>query len=1204
MNNVLGNNTKAKVLFVVLAILLTLATWYKLKVQGITMTASAEIQYETILACEKKDEEHVHTEDCYKVIAIEKISDEKEIKNEENKEDVAVKTDDNKEKVSVVEENKSEKTTTQPEQAKTENKDVEEKIEKSEKASSNSEKTTSQKDEANSKTSVSPTNGVDNEKVASQKDVLDKEKVEKQKEPLNEKESNSKEEVKQDETQKISEKEDTKTDVKDNEKDVEDVEEPPIKQVPPKELKYENNELVVTATAIDDGAIPENATINVKKIDKKDKKYSEIEAELNSKAEENEEYDCLAGFVAYDITLKDSQGKEIEPNGKVNIVIDYKSAILPVSEKEDKDELSVNVHHFEENSKGEVVSVIDLAENKQLQKVELDKELKLEKVEFETESFSTFTITYYRNNTTYAIVNVHYVDEGGNEITANNVADVSRPLNNTTTTDTITLSTYNRTINGYVFKDAHYASYNGKTITQIQGRRAKNSASINTNTVNCTITFLNGNDIVGLLEYENSTRVIDVYLVYASTTSVSIRDTIAIDGCINALSNGNLEEASSTVKYKWYRSTDGSTYNEVKRIKVTGNLYNITVENGPSLNVALDEGADKYYKVEKYFVREDGTEELVGSAEYHVPYYNDVRNGNFENPVITEGATIQVPNGTEGVIWKTTGPGTGSHTGADIEILNAADANGHGANDLATTIRSYNFAYVPDGNQCAELNCEASGALYQDVLTVPGSQLYWSLYHRARGRYNGNNGGIRYDDNSTDTMYVVAMSTEAAEKYDVTTQAKVLAVLQKVQNQEPGFEDVEIVTLTTTNNGKGIMKFTNGAVIEVNGITYGSGGSNYGSSAWHYYSGHFSIPEEQYLTRFFFVAGSTASGNNTVGNLLDNIVLSDEVPPPNDGQATLRIKKVVADLQELPSDYSVPIEVSYVSDGSTITRTRDYNTYSLVYDENDMLTGERTQWHDYTLTIPANGTGKLNYAKENDSNKYMLAGYNLNTTIKVTRISRNGTKTTLYTGNVKGFTESDLSDANIYEGDFVEVEITNMYELNVAEILVNKTDMEGNLITGGAVFKVHLKSDANTNQTIGDLATATAQYTVVDGNEDGKIAFSNLKFSTSDTSPEYIYVLTEMESPKGYYKFDTPIEFYVKYDSVNQKANVIIRNVNEVSKYVTASNNEITVKDMPYVTMPEAGGEGVYNYYIIGTFLILSAIITIFYRKIKLNNVN
>ena len=48
-------------LFVFLAIALVLATWYKLKVQGITLTE--DISYEEVLICENAEETHVHSAD-------------------------------------------------------------------------------------------------------------------------------------------------------------------------------------------------------------------------------------------------------------------------------------------------------------------------------------------------------------------------------------------------------------------------------------------------------------------------------------------------------------------------------------------------------------------------------------------------------------------------------------------------------------------------------------------------------------------------------------------------------------------------------------------------------------------------------------------------------------------------------------------------------------------------------------------------------------------------------------------------------------------------------------------------------------------------------------------------------------------------------------------------------------------------------------
>lgn len=65
-------------LFVFLAIALVLATWYKLKIQGITMTE--DISYEEVLICEKTEETHVHLPECYEKIAV--ISSEKQQEKE------------------------------------------------------------------------------------------------------------------------------------------------------------------------------------------------------------------------------------------------------------------------------------------------------------------------------------------------------------------------------------------------------------------------------------------------------------------------------------------------------------------------------------------------------------------------------------------------------------------------------------------------------------------------------------------------------------------------------------------------------------------------------------------------------------------------------------------------------------------------------------------------------------------------------------------------------------------------------------------------------------------------------------------------------------------------------------------------------------------------------------------------------------------
>ena len=69
-----------------------------------------------------------------------------------------------------------------------------------------------------------------------------------------------------------------------------------------------------------------------------------------------------------------------------------------------------------------------------------------------------------------------------------------------------------------------------------------------------------------------------------------------------------------------------------------------------------------------------------------------------------------------------------------IEIVDGTNHNYNDDLENNDPRVSYNTRSAQDGNQFAELNCEAYGALYQDVLTVPGSTLNWSLAHKGPQR--------------------------------------------------------------------------------------------------------------------------------------------------------------------------------------------------------------------------------------------------------------------------------------------------------------------------------------------------------------------------------------------------------------------------------------------------------------------------------------
>lgn len=345
---------------------------------------------------------------------------------------------------------------------------------------------------------------------------------------------------------------------------------------------------------------------------------------------------------------------------------------------------------------------------------------------------------------------------------------------------------------------------------------------------------------------------------------IYIEDSIRTDGCLH------VRDAVEGTKYVWQKSTDGENWETVNEKR-----YDLTIINddGASVNVAMDLGGGQYYRV-----KVSGAEEW--SQPYHVTYYNNVQNGDFEFPAMystddenaifpfnSNGDEQQYPNGYPGLIWKTTGPGwTGgvnsARVGHDIEIVNGR----HLRVDQAG--QEYQFSVTLDemykdnshGDQFAELNCENVGALYQDILTTPGSECYWELDHA--GRWNQN------------TMYVVAMSSNDALTYTTKTEIAKIVELANDKNltdtDATSFSSSTAITLNdneTDDTSDDVIAYVWKAVTDET------------AGVWVHHSGKYIVPEgeDNYLTRFFFVSAGGAkrnesdSANATVGNLIDNV---------------------------------------------------------------------------------------------------------------------------------------------------------------------------------------------------------------------------------------------------------------------------------------------------------------------------------------------
>lgn len=388
--------------------------------------------------------------------------------------------------------------------------------------------------------------------------------------------------------------------------------------------------------------------------------------------------------------------------------------------------------------------------------------------------------------------------------------------------------------------------------------------------------------------------------------SVKIQDNIESTGELVAVVNGQSDPVKG-VTYTWYRSKTGAagSWQQVTGQAVNGEEKNLTDERPHALNAALDtllarQSDPAAADTDRYHYRVEVTSgSSTRQAEAQVSYYVQLQNGSFEYPVVSDGNFasdrfcypadhqrahfLQTRDAatTSSIYWYTTttcnrwGDGT---EGRFIEIADATttvytdtvitgwDYRGNAIKETYTdpndVTQAYAIGKAYDGGQFAELNCQAYGALYQDVLTVPGATLNWSLAHAGR--------------DGTDTMALLIAPVEAAKKITETLKNKTTrAAIQEALN---GSITVNGQTVPISNY------IVNGNIAD-------------GCTAWGVHSGTYTVPAGQYVSRFFFVAVGSASGDSAEGlkrgNLIDRVWFSTDPVPPAAGSGILRVTKTL-----------------------------------------------------------------------------------------------------------------------------------------------------------------------------------------------------------------------------------------------------------------------------------------------------------------------
>ena len=424
----------------------------------------------------------------------------------------------------------------------------------------------------------------------------------------------------------------------------------------------------------------------------------------------------------------------------------------------------------------------------------------------------------------------------------------------------------------------------------------------------------------------------------------------------------NYTGSASNYKYVWYRSVNDGDYKVQKPTQYkdenTGtDLGQDISTNGTELYIALNGGARKYnhnenvtYQVKVFNasdVNDDGTvkkdaEAIATSTEVSVTGYYELQNGGFEKPIIpplgwsSQGWSQgwdQISNSnykSKGGVWQSTG------SDSAIEIINAS-------NGVNSVYAWYGNDKAKEGKQFAELNCQAEGSLYQDVLTTPGETLNYQLAHRARGS--------KATSVEEDTMYVVIMPTQTAIDENVTTQSQVQDVIANQKNYP----------------GAMVVKYTDN------------------DQAWTTHQGSYTVTASgQYSTRFFFVAGDTASKDNTVGNFLDDVKFTRSKLTPVEGTANVTVEKSIVGL-EYATARNLAQTLTFKIGNKTVNGSDMDWTWS---NDGNTLTGSKT------VTLKQNECGTNLGVEETSTGSLDVANYTRSSSVTVDRTTP-GTSGTL-----------------------------------------------------------------------------------------------------------------------------------------------------------------------------------------------------------------
>jgi hypothetical protein len=294
-------------------------------------------------------------------------------------------------------------------------------------------------------------------------------------------------------------------------------------------------------------------------------------------------------------------------------------------------------------------------------------------------------------------------------------------------------------------------------------------------------------------------------------------------------------------------------------------------------------------------------------------------NPSFESPSFTEKNWFSRDNyipGDDTTLqgWFSTHPTTGFSGDGDSRFKDSR--TGQNFKHLVEIwANSFNGVPASNGKQFAELNAQASSALYQDILVFAGEPIPWSASHRGRGS---------------------ASVTDIAEVF----------ISDPNNWTGPTFSGTKLYTtkISTANDGN------------PRGITASTGSKTSLDNGWVKYSDTWSGPSVTKKYRFAFQSVSTGSEDNTVGNFLDDIQIKlspiVDLVNPNISQ----VNPIGNSVYYLPVRINGKLESSATVEIDVSLGGSDFTNYTL----NNLVSGTNgTVYNGVTATKLANGNVKV-----------------------------------------------------------------------------------------------------------------------------------------------------------------------------------------------------------------------------------------------------